>query len=124
MPDLAEIARRAGVTEAQARAVLDAAGADERVAREPVSRPDPPSFADAATWAAAAVVLGSVAVFMVIENGFEDDPGDKGAVLAVALLGGAGAVLTGRLARIGGTTSASKPRSPLPLPSCPSCCGP
>src|SRR4051812_19923964 len=96
MPDLGEIARRAGVTEAQARAVLDAAAALERPPRE---RAGPPGFADAMMWAAAAVVVGSVAVFMAIEDGFSDDPGSKGAVLAVALIVGLGAALAGRLAR-------------------------
>jgi hypothetical protein len=88
MPDLAEIARRAGVTEAQARAVLDAAAEHDAV-----------RLPDFAVWAAAAVVVGSVAVFMAAEDGFESDPGHKGAVLAVALVVAAGAVAAARLAR-------------------------
>src|SRR5262249_2194324 len=95
MADVAEIARRAGVTEDQARVVLAAAGAVEREPRAAA----PAGFADFAIWAAAAVVVGSVAVFVVIEDGFESDPRSKGSVLAVALLVAVGALAIGRLAR-------------------------
>jgi hypothetical protein len=94
MPDLAEIARRAGVTEAQARAVLDAAAA--------VERPAPAAMNDFATWAAGVVVVASVAVFMFAEDGFEVDPDGKGAVLAVTLVIAAGAVAAARAARARG----------------------
>ena len=91
MPDLAEIARRAGVTEAQARAVLAA----EAELRE---RP-PARVPDAAAWAAAGVVAVSVAVFMVIEDGFDMAQGRKGAVLGVALAVAAIAVAAALSAR-------------------------
>src|SRR3954447_409177 len=94
MPDLAEIARRAGVTEAQARAVLDAAAA--------VERPAPAAMNDFATWAAGVVVVGSVGVFVAVEDGFEAAPDGKGAVLAVRLAVAAGAVAAARAARARG----------------------
>jgi hypothetical protein len=91
MPDLAEIARRAGVTEAQARAVLAA----EAALREPA----PVRVPDAAAWAATAVVVVSVAVFVVIEGGVDEAADHKGAVLGVALAVAAGAVAAALLAR-------------------------
>jgi hypothetical protein len=93
MPDLAEIARRAGVTEAQARAVLDAPAAVER---------EPAPMSDFATWAAGVVVVASVGVYIAVEDGFEVDPDGKGAVLAVTLVVAAGAVAAARAARARG----------------------
>jgi hypothetical protein len=81
MADLAEIARRAGVTEAQARAVLDAAAAMER-------EPADTRMSDFATWAAGAVVVASVAVYIGVEDGYDLlDSGAGGALIVSLLLG-------------------------------------
>jgi hypothetical protein len=104
------IAERAGVTEAQARAVLAAARelatpasvTSPEAVRRDAPRTEPATgdrMLDAAAWGALAVVLVSVAVYAIAEDGFDQSTRGKAGLLATSVVIAAGFLFLGRIAR-------------------------